>query len=85
MPGDAIQGFVIIASACMIILTILAIGVSVAVYRATSEIRALARIALSEVEALRYARRMVGQRTRMAGRWALILLRKIARTGSDYQ
>lgn len=84
MPGDAVQGFVVIASACMIILTILAIGVSVVLIRATLEVRSLVRLVRGEADALRSARLAFGHRARTAGRWAVIFLRKAARRHGNH-
>ena len=77
MPGiDAADVFLIVASICIVLLTLLAIVLGVFALKAILEIRSFTRLLKSEVDHFREGRRRVVRGVRFARRWLTLFVRR---------
>lgn len=81
MPGiDAVDIFLIVASVCVVLLTLLAIVLGIFAIKAIFEIRSFTRLLKSEVDNFKEGRRRVVRGVRFARRWMALFLHRITRS-----
>lgn len=80
---EAADVFLIVASVCMVLLTIVAVVVGIFVIRAALEVHSFVLLLKGEAQRLLESQRRIIHNVRFAKRWVRIMLQRMSRTG-DY-